>query len=93
MQLPRKNQTYKYKTLYVCTATIISQKFEIPDDLQTIPKYTSNPVSATHKHKHNTQAARTLAMEQDLNAADREFRVMNCGHRNKAGEEGKGRQP
>jgi len=68
MQRHRKNQTYKYKTVCVCTATIISQKFEVPDDLQTIPNYTRCPVFATHthkhKHKHDTQAARTLAMDK-----------------------------
>jgi hypothetical protein len=83
--------TYKHKTLCLCAVTIISQKFEIPDDLQTISNHTRRPVSATQTQTQHSGSAYTTN-GQRLNDTDRECRVMNCGHRNKVGEEGKGGQ-
>ena len=90
-QRPRKNQSYKHKILCGCAATIILQKFEITDDLQTILNYTRRRIFATQTQTQHSGSAYTRN-GQGLNVTDREFRVMNCGHRNKAGEEGKGGQ-
>ena len=66
MQRPRENLTYNNKTLRVCTATIISQKFDLPLRFTDDPRTTRGVQSPPHKHKHihNTQAARTLAMNK-----------------------------
>ena len=61
MQRPRKNQTHKHKTLCVCTAITISQNSKYLTIYRRSP--TTRGVQAP-PHKHNTQAARTLAMDK-----------------------------